>query len=502
MPPMNVLLLDGAPEPLLALLSDDPELRVVTAADGAQALEMLLAHDVGLALLDIEMPGMDGYALAELMRGSPRTRPIPIVFLTAVAPHAQRSFAGDASAAVDFLCKPVDPRLLRSKVQVFLELHRQRSQLAERMAELERLARLNALMIGALSHDIRTPLAAMTLNAELVSRRHDVPAVQQAGMRLKAATAMLSLQVDHLVNLASMPTLGETPRTERGELAALVRERLQALPAEASERPIELRVSGDSAVMFDPAMVARAIDRLLLLAMTHGGAHPLTVDVDGNSRRAVLLRLRLPEPLGEAAQRHLFGTEIPEPGMPPSRVGPGLDAVERVARAHGGSVIGRSNAREARSIKARPEGERALLDELAGAVEGEPDAADGLDDRRGGVFDRTGDRGVELAESGVDGGSRPLDPRQPVDHRQRHPLSRDREVVDRLLGLGAVQLLGHLVPPVVVEPTRRHRRGVLAEPDRPESVRLSPIRTTVRPIREMLLDRRVEGRRRDMRPRL
>jgi CheY-like chemotaxis protein len=347
--PMTVLVVDDMSKNLLAMqaLLQGDELQVLTATDGAQALELLLTHEVGLALVDVQMPGMDGYALAELMRGSARTRPVPIIFVTAFAPDEQRSFRGYESGAVDFLYKPVDPRVLRSKVQVFLELHRQRSQLAQRMAELERLARLNAVMIGALSHDIRAPLAALTLNAELVSRRHELPAMQQAGARLKAATLMLGRQVDHLVNLASLPTLGETPERSLGDLAALVTVRLRSLqPLGGAQLPAVLELEGDSLVAFDAAMVARAVDHLLLLALTHGGAQPLRVQVDGSSRRAVTLRLTWPEALDADAQQHLFGAELPEPGMPPSRVGPGLDPAERVARAHGGSVIGRSGPRE------------------------------------------------------------------------------------------------------------------------------------------------------------
>jgi two-component system, sensor histidine kinase and response regulator len=348
MAPMNILVVDDKAKNLLAMqaLLDSDALHVLTAADGQQALELLLTHEVGLALLDVQMPGMDGYALAELMRSSPRTRPIPIIFVTAFAPDEQRSFRGYESGAVDFLYKPVDPRVLRSKVEVFLDLHRQRTGLAQRMAELERLARLNALMIGALSHDIRTPLAALTLNAELVSRQ-PLPAMQLAGERLKAATLMLSRQVDHLVNLAAHTTPGEQPLRELCDLAALVRARLLLLLPGADTQPrVVLDPQGDTSVQLDPRILNQAVDHLLLLALTHGDGESLQVQVDGTSRRAVLLRLKLPEALGQAARQHLFGAETPAPGLPAPRVGPGLDPVERAARAHGGSVIGRSNARE------------------------------------------------------------------------------------------------------------------------------------------------------------
>jgi CheY-like chemotaxis protein len=345
---MNILVVDDMPKNLLAMqaLLDQPGVQVLSADSGPQALELLLTHDVGLALLDVQMPGMDGYALAELMRGSQRTRLVPIIFLTAITADEQRSFRGYDCGAVDFLYKPVDGQVLRSKVQVFLQLHQQRMQLAQRMAELERAARLNALMIGALSHDIRTPLAALALNAELVSRRSDVPALQQAGARLKAATAMLSRQVDHLVNLATLPAQPLQPQRVPADLGGLVADRLAARPSDADAAAPALQVRGDAQAMLDTAMVSQAVDHLLLLALSHGGGDAVQVEVDGEARRAVVLRLRLARPVPEGAHAYLFGDGQIEAGLPAVRVGPGLDAPERVARAHGGSLIARSHARE------------------------------------------------------------------------------------------------------------------------------------------------------------
>ena len=349
--PMSILVVDDVPKNLMALralLEElDPDMTVLTADSGPAALELLLEHEVALALLDVQMPGMDGYALAELMRGSQRTRLVPIIFITAFAPDEQRSFRGYECGAVDLLYKPVDARLLRSKVQVFVELYQQRMQLASRMAELERVARLNALMIGALSHDIRTPLAALSLNAELVSRRTDVPGLHQVGVRLKSATTMLSRQVDHLVNLALLPANDMRPERVDTDLAALLQARLAASPSLGEQGSgLATHFTGDSRAMLDPALLTQAIDHLLMLALVHGNGRPAHVEVDGESRRAVVLRLRLEAPLPESAQAYLFGSGQAEPGLSVARVGPGLDASERVARAHGGSLIGRSRERD------------------------------------------------------------------------------------------------------------------------------------------------------------
>ncbi len=328
---LNILAVDDTPQNLLALqgLLDLPDTRLLTAESGPAALELLLQHDeVALALLDVQMPQMDGYALAELMRGAERTRHVPIIFLTANGPEEQRSFRGYEAGAVDFLVKPLDPLMLRSKVQVFVDLYRQRLLLAQRVGELERLRRLNTTMLSALSHDLRTPLAALTLNAELLLRRGD-----QAGGRIKAATVVLARQVEHLLNLGSQPTGELQPQLAEHGLGTLVRQRL-AQPAnqELLGGSVACNVEGDDRVRVDAELLGRAIDDLLLQAATHANEGPVRVRVDGLGPQAVLLELAFDAALSAPAREHLMGA--------------GLELPQRVAHAHGGTLIGRSKERE------------------------------------------------------------------------------------------------------------------------------------------------------------
>ena len=148
---VNILLVDDLEENLLsldALLRQDG-LTLLKARSGEQALELLLRHDMALALLDVQMPGMDGFELAELMRGNERARHIPIIFLTAGTTDERRRFRGYEAGAVDFLQKPIEPDILRSKANVFLDLYRQRQQLAAQRdaleAQAETLKRFEAL---------------------------------------------------------------------------------------------------------------------------------------------------------------------------------------------------------------------------------------------------------------------------------------------------------------------------------------------------------------------
>jgi two-component system cell cycle response regulator len=146
--PANVLVVDDVEDNLLTTQSllARPGLGVLVASSAIAALELLEQHEVALALVDVQMPEVNGFELAERMRRNDHTRSVPIIFMTGNGVDPLRPFLGYEAGAVDFLFKPIDPRVLDSKVGVFVELYRQRRELCERNAELERLLQLNETM--------------------------------------------------------------------------------------------------------------------------------------------------------------------------------------------------------------------------------------------------------------------------------------------------------------------------------------------------------------------
>lgn len=113
-------------------------------------LKHLLVHDVALIMLDVQMPGMDGYETAAHIKSRERSRHVPIIFLTAIDREAHQAYRGYAVGAVDFLAKPFDPWVLRAKVEVFVELHRAREQMLRQTEALrERAGRLGAAPVAA-----------------------------------------------------------------------------------------------------------------------------------------------------------------------------------------------------------------------------------------------------------------------------------------------------------------------------------------------------------------
>ena len=144
-----LLIVDDYPENLISMraLLQRQDWHVMTAASGFEALNILLEHDVDLVLLDVQMPGMDGFEVARLMRGSQRTRLTPIIFLTANEQSQDAVIKGYASGAVDYLFKPFDPQILKPKVQALLEHQRNRRALQQLTRDLEVARAFNASVL-------------------------------------------------------------------------------------------------------------------------------------------------------------------------------------------------------------------------------------------------------------------------------------------------------------------------------------------------------------------
>ncbi|MFF5564190.1 two-component system response regulator [Streptomyces sp. NPDC012623] len=186
----KILLVDDRPENLLALeaILSALDQTLVRASSGEEALKALLTDDFAVILLDVQMPGMDGFETAAHIKRRERTRDIPIIFLTAINHGPHHTFRGYAAGAVDYISKPFDPWVLRAKVSVFVELYMKNCQLKEQ-AELLRLqlagaggAREPAGLLAELS----ARLAAVEEQAEALSKQLDDDAADASAVATAA----------------------------------------------------------------------------------------------------------------------------------------------------------------------------------------------------------------------------------------------------------------------------------------------------------------------------
>ncbi|MEW2494172.1 response regulator [Streptomyces nodosus] len=188
----KILLVDDRPENLLALeaILSALDQTLVRASSGEEALKALLTDDFAVILLDVQMPGMDGFETAAHIKRRERTRDIPIIFLTAINHGPHHTFRGYAAGAVDYISKPFDPWVLRAKVSVFVELYMKNCQLREQAA----LLRLqleggrsseNKEPIGLLA-ELSARLAAVEEQAEALSKQLDDDSVDAAAVATAA----------------------------------------------------------------------------------------------------------------------------------------------------------------------------------------------------------------------------------------------------------------------------------------------------------------------------
>lgn len=186
---IKILLVDDRPENLLALESILGSLghELVTASSGEQALRAVLREDFAVILLDVRMPGMDGFEVAAHVRLRERSRDTPIIFLTAAGDGPHQTLRGYAAGAADYLTKPFDPWVLRAKVGVFAELHRKNKQLKEQAEMLREAAGVTPRMLDELSNRLGAIEGTLALLIDQNGREGPVGRLERRVERMRAA---------------------------------------------------------------------------------------------------------------------------------------------------------------------------------------------------------------------------------------------------------------------------------------------------------------------------
>jgi two-component system sensor histidine kinase/response regulator len=253
----RILVVDDVEENLVALEAllrrDDAD--IVTARSGTDALELILQHEFALAFIDVQMPEMDGFELAELMRGAERSKYIPIIFLTAGTREMQRVFRGYESGAVDFLFKPVDPLILRHKADTFVALEQQRKKLAEQYQQLQESEALlreavqaREDVLAVVSHDIRNFLQAIKSGVQLLNKSPDkLSADAKAAIhsRMSSTVDLMGRVIADLLDMASIRN-GRIEVVMQPEVAAqLISEAIAVHEPMAQQKGIRLLASCD-----------------------------------------------------------------------------------------------------------------------------------------------------------------------------------------------------------------------------------------------------------------
>jgi signal transduction histidine kinase len=373
----KVLIVDDLADNLQALdaLIRHEQRLVFHAASGEQALQLLLEHEFALAILDVQMPGMDGFELAELMRGTERTRHIPIVFTSAAGRELNYAFKGYGTGAVDFLYKPLDSDAVRSKVNVFVALDQQRhegrrqvaeleqsrreqQQLLEELhvtqAELQRSLRMRDDFMSMVAHELRTPLNTLFLESQMRSMQLERGNLDALGPdRLPAMVARDQRQIQSMIRL--IDDMLDISRIRSGSLSIRRTdfELMDLLGRVVSDLALQAAGYGSSLTLhphapvhgcWDEFRVEQVIINLLTNALRYGGGKPIDIVVEvvagiGAAGEVRIDVIDLGIGISEADQQRVF--EPFERGSANGEVkglGLGLAISRQLAEAHGGRL--------------------------------------------------------------------------------------------------------------------------------------------------------------------
>jgi signal transduction histidine kinase len=370
---VDILLVDDEARNLDALEAtlEDPSYRLLRADSAEKALKTLLDHDVAAIVLDIKMPGVSGVELARMIKNTKRFRETPIVFLTAYMLDDRDVIAGYGAGAVDYLTKPVNPKILRHKVAVFADLYRKTRELAavnlelagmneklearvkERTAELEKseaallaAAKQKDEFLAVLAHELRNPLAPMRTGMDLLLRQQTAPTPPVA-----RTLAAMNRQLEHMVRL--IDDLLDVSRISRGllelkrarvDLGALVRGTVEGARTwfERRKQTVSVDVADELYAHADATRVAQVLTNLLHNAAKftpEGGTIHVVLARDGDD--AVMRVVDSGAGIRADQLERVFDmfARVERPGVAPeSGLGIGLALARRLAEMHGGSL--------------------------------------------------------------------------------------------------------------------------------------------------------------------
>jgi signal transduction histidine kinase len=285
--PINILIVDDEPKNLTALetVLDDPSYRLVRAGSADEALLALVAEEFALLVLDIQMPGMNGFELAQMVKQRKKTANVPIIFLTAYYSEDQHVLEGYSTGAVDYLHKPINASVLRSKVAVFAQLHRKtresalantalmaevserreaQKQLRDLNQELEQrvAARTEALVkseeamreadkrkdefLAMLGHELRNPLSAIRHAVRIHGESPEDPAARDwASEVIDRQSTQLTRMVDDLLDVERINRGRVELRPEPLELNVVLTRAVEAAEALMAAKRHQLTVDAE-----------------------------------------------------------------------------------------------------------------------------------------------------------------------------------------------------------------------------------------------------------------
>lgn len=354
---LEILIVDDVKDNLLALkaLLKRDDVTISQAQSGGEALELMMKHDFCLALLDVQMPIMNGFELAELMRGTNKTKNIPIIFVTAAGNDEKYVFRGYESGAVDFLRKPLDPNAVKSKVNVFLELHQQKNELKKQVEELKKTKKELEIAVGVreefmsiAGHELKTPLTTLKLQTDL--RIRSLKAGEDASFTTEKLVQIfdsyskqidtLTRLIDDMLDISRISSGKLSMRMESFDLCALIHEVVERNLELFKAANIQTKISSPESIngKWDKFRLEQVLTNLLTNAIRYGAGKPVEISVSTDHDCAFIVIQDNGIGIAEEDLKRIFQRFERVAGPEGGGLGLGLYIVTQIIEAHKGTI--------------------------------------------------------------------------------------------------------------------------------------------------------------------
>ena len=206
---LNILLVDDKEENLISLESilEDPKRNLIKAHDGNEALKIAFEEEIAVILLDVQMPGMDGFEVARILKENSKTKDIAVIFVTAISKEEKYTLQGYEEGAVDYLHKPLDVNIVKAKVGVFEKLYRSKQELKKYVEETQQINKQLDEFVYIVSHDLKAPLRGLSSVTSFLEEELGAdlkPEVRELLEMVKSRTVRMQNLIDGILHYSRM----------------------------------------------------------------------------------------------------------------------------------------------------------------------------------------------------------------------------------------------------------------------------------------------------------
>lgn len=350
----KILLVDDRPENLYSLesmLTEDDRI-ILKANSGEEALKIAFSEDLSLIMLDVQMPDMDGFEVAHMLKSTKRTKKTPIIFVTAISKEKKYMLQGLSEGAIDYLFKPLDIDVTKAKVETLLKFYAQQRELEQKNIELAKLNEEKNYFLGVASHDLRNPLGNILTLASFIELEENTLSPEHKNyleVIISSGRHMLDL-LNNLLDVSRIESGAMELQLQHGLITDIILQSINENKISADKNEISLEYSIADKLPktnFDAIQIQQVLSNLISNAIkySHKGTHvEINADLQNDSIVVTVKDQGQGIPLAEQANLFMpFSKTSVKSTNGEKSTGLGLTIAKKVIEAHGGAIWMSSN---------------------------------------------------------------------------------------------------------------------------------------------------------------